>query len=260
MTNANKICEGCGARALTETAKFCPRCGTSLPGVSAQQFLQSAGTGSSDSRVPGSPPICDGRVYLLSRWAKWLTVVLGIYAFAALALAAIMQSLSEIADRGARSRAQFEQMLPNLEGATNGYHLGAIASLVLLAGWSWRVAANAQNWGPPKRSPTWTAASWFCPFANLFVPYASLKDAWGITARMDSGSASKDPPLLAAFICFWGSKFFYVVVGNEPTTLSELSAQMNLLAIAFLVEGISLILMIKSVRAISAHQDTDNAV
>jgi len=259
MRITNRFCEGCGAQTLTETAKFCPRCGISLSDASADRVLQSDKGQDSLPRV--SPSGSHTNAYPLSGWAKWLTAILGIYAFAALALAAMMQSLSsDIGDRGAKSRAQFEQLLSNLEGATKGYTLGAIAGAILLACWSWRVATNAHIWGSPKRSPGWTAGSWFCPVANFFVPYASLKDAWDATPQVETGSAIKEPPLLLAFIGFWGSKLFYAMQGEEPTTLSEMSNQMNLLAIAFLVEAVSAILMIKSVRAISARQDNFSGI
>src|SRR4051794_33128233 len=53
----------------------------------------------------------------------------------------------------------------------------AVAVLIVLPTWSYRVAANAKARGVLDVSPRLTAGGWFIPFANIVVPFIQLRRA-----------------------------------------------------------------------------------
>ena len=254
MTMTNKICEGCGAQALTEAAKFCPGCGTKLP------IADTPGRSVLTARPPVSAREPNIIHYRLSQWSKWLTVALGLCAFACAAIGLTALQIASIAnDFSPASVRQFDQLVSQMETAYGGFALAGMASLALLACWSWRVTKNAHSLGSPKRSPGWAAGSWFCPFANFYVPYANLKEVWEITETAAPDASTKEPPLLLGFAGYWGLALLAYFV-SEPTSLSEVSSQLNLAAVVCFGQAASLIFIIISVRAISARQDNLSAV
>lgn len=255
MNSKGRFCEDCGGQAVSETAKFCPKCGVALPAVPRAPERETPPTPSSKALNPNLS------AYQLSGWSKWLTIAVGLWSFAAFAVGATaLQIASLVNDPSVSSYRRFPQLISQSETASGGYALAAIASLVLLACWSWRVTKNAHNWGSPKRSPGWAAGSWFCPIANFWVPYANLKEVWEITETAAPDASTKEPPLLLGFAGYWGSVIIGAFLQEEPSSLSQVSNQLNLAGLAAFGQAVSLIFIIISIRAISARQDNVSAV
>lgn len=251
MNLREKFCEACGTKTFTETAKFCSKCGTELPLFDEEtEIVSTLQTAQYENERFAS-------FYPLSRWRKALTAALSLFAFALVAVGATSLQIASLGnDFSLTSLRHFDQLISQLETALGGVVLAGIASIVVLAGWSWIVTKNAHSIGKPERSPGWAALSWFCPLANIFVPYANLKEVWEISENAAPNPSTKEPPLLLSFAGFWGLTFLSSFVREEPTSLVEVSSQLNLAAILCFGQAATVVLLIKSVWAITARQES----
>jgi hypothetical protein len=98
--------------------------------------------------------------------------------------------------------------------------LGALEMIAMLA-WSWRAAKNVRALGKRglRFTPFTTVAWWFIPFANFYMPYRAIREAW-----LASGDEKRPPPtLLAWWLLSWTAMIVGLVAeGSTPLTAAAL--------------------------------------
>lgn len=79
--------------------------------------------------------------------------------------------------------------------------VGAIVFLV----WLYRAVGNARALGATDMmvSPGWAVGWYFVPLANLFMPYATMRELWKASARPRDWQLADAPPTIVLWWVFW---------------------------------------------------------
>ena len=87
-------------------------------------------------------------------------------------------------------------------------------SAVLLLAWIFRARKNLREFGAEELaySPGWAVGCYFVPFANLVVPFRSMRELWNRSNGEDAYQASLTVPEVSAWwTCFMAGNFIGVV-------------------------------------------------
>lgn len=164
---------------------------------------------------PGAgPPASAPRRRATSGLATALGILLGVGAgaLAALALAfahRLAVSISWQRWNESRDPAPLYRRLDLADGLVVGVLLVlgllALAVLVLLTIWMWRVAANARDAGrwDSRLAPAWAIAGWFVPLASLVLPAIVTRACWRATRPDAPADPAPDRGRIVAW--WWGT-------------------------------------------------------
>jgi hypothetical protein len=76
--------------------------------------------------------------------------------------------------------------------------------VVLVCFWTYRAAANAHSFRKGlETSPPWAVGWYFIPFANLWKPYAAMKDIWRASFSREAENPAPASNPLAGWWTFW---------------------------------------------------------
>ncbi|MDX1449197.1 MAG: DUF4328 domain-containing protein [Acidimicrobiia bacterium] len=157
---------------------YCPRCGTARD--EADQFCSSCGA-RFDAAGDALPEAVDvQRLAGRARVVTWLLV--------ATAILALFSFGSTFAEMNLLQRALDGGVVTEAEANANDERQAALAGirlmLIIATGVAWlmwqhRAQSNLRRWRPDARTtPGWAVGWWFIPFANLFMPYRTMRELW----------------------------------------------------------------------------------
>lgn len=89
--------------------------------------------------------------------------------------------------------------------AVNMLSVLSFVAILLFIPFVWRANHNARSFGAElKTSPTWAVVDFLVPFANLWLPYYSLKDIWQASVKPeDPRLRLKDQPVPWLLALWW---------------------------------------------------------
>lgn len=115
------------------------------------------------------------------------------------------------------------------------FALVALALLVLVIVWTWRVARNVATLGrdQPRLEPGWAIAGWLIPVGNLVLPVLLLQDAWrGTDATTPRGDLRWRIGARSALVGWWWAMLVGAFVlfvpgsgGDADRPLADLDAR-----------------------------------
>jgi heme/copper-type cytochrome/quinol oxidase subunit 2 len=165
----------------------------------------------------------------LSRWVVWL-----LAGVAALTLLAIifrfgqLSLLQKIRDQGAGAvtRAQAGAADDRLTAVSVPLGILTVATIVLWCVWQFRAQANLRPLGAAnlRYSPGWAVGWWFIPFANIVMPYLTVRELWK-ASDPEGGSVGwqmvKTTPLLPFWWACWLGYAVLVSIGTSILASAE---------------------------------------
>ncbi len=105
-----------------------------------------------------------------------------------------------------------------------------MAAIVLACVWQHRAAAAGRALGIPSRcSPAWGVGSWFVPVANLWIPYAAVRDC------LPTGHPARARVLrwwIAGLLAGWLTFLAYLCAFSSTTVALVVSIPAALAALA----------------------------
>ena len=164
-------------------------------------------------------------------WGGWLVALLVVNIGLALATNAVYMHLTPSIDAAVQSGAQSPRdvvgLAPALHQSATLSEVSAvlaIAELILLMGWNYRIVANLPylNAHDQRFSPGWAVAFYFIPLAALIYPYNILQDAWkGSDPRhaLEDGYTWRRNRLASLISLWWAARIFvgifsFLVIGS----------------------------------------------
>lgn len=94
-----------------------------------------------------------------------------------------------------------------------------VATYVLFGMWVYRAAANVEVAAVPgfDYTPGWAVGWFFVPFANLFKPFAAMRQIWNASHGNESGDLDSGNPFLAFW---WGLWILTAILTNVAIRLN----------------------------------------
>jgi hypothetical protein len=143
----------------------------------------------------------------LSTWVVWLlvgvaalTVVAIIFRFGQLSL------LQKIRDQGAGAVTQGQAEAADNRLTAVSVPLGVltVATIVMWCVWQFRAQSNLRPLGAAnlRYSPGWAVGWWFIPFANIVMPYLTVRELWK-ASDPEGGSAGWQMGKTTSLMPFW---------------------------------------------------------
>ena len=79
-----------------------------------------------------------------------------------------------------------------------------LVNIVLICMWTYRASANAHSLRKGlETSPPWAVGWYFIPFANLWKPFAAMKDIWKASFSREAGQPTPSDGVLGGWWAFW---------------------------------------------------------
>jgi len=124
-------------------------------------------------------------------WLTWVTriclIASAVISGATIAVTMQQYALLKSAEKGQMSLDDiYDQMLIQLGLVGLPQLIVAVASIVFIAMWIYRVAWNARVFAGARNmdfTPGWSVGWYFVPFANLWKPYQAMKEVWRASAN-----------------------------------------------------------------------------
>jgi hypothetical protein len=166
---------------------------------------------------------------------------------------------SEIRNPWSVSQAKVEKADSAVQYSSLAVSVLGLAILAVFIVWAWRATKNLESWGAPlQRGPGWAVGGWFVPFANVFIGYQVVRDAWRLVPMSEETYPKPNKPWLFAWVTYVISQaltLFGLRLSGLELSLSDIRVVDRILETGDFIRIVAGIALIISVRQISARQD-----
>ena len=221
--------------------------------------------------TPAQPGVTAARQFRsvkgLATALMWVLIGVAVAAVgSAIALAFRLDAVERFRDSGSFAALQDVRDGDDaVDAASTFLLLFSVAVFVLLIIYLFRAVKNAELWNSEKEkwTPGWAIGGWFIPFANLVIPFLTVRETWRRSdpaAIRGRGGSTSTGMLWAWWLLFIGG---YIAIqidpGDDPPTFDQIRVRDGFGIAGCVLLTIASILLIVIVRRLAAwqHQDAE---
>jgi hypothetical protein len=198
--------------------------------------------------------------HVRARWTVVLVVITGLLALVNAGFWATHMRLLNRFDQGLASDADVRGSEDVAFGLLGFLGLMLLATFIVWLVWQHRAHANLRALGAanPAYSPGWAVGWWFVPFANVVMPYLTVRELWK-ASNPDASAIGWKAPGGAVIVGLWwaGALLTQVLLQTAPAFApDEIQVSTNAASAALTVAG-DLVLAIWAVVAVLLVRGVD---